>query len=338
MKTPRNIYQFLLLCLLLLAPDFLLGQKPLAFELFQNNTALQVILDSDIKNLVKGKHHEEYQAGKLMVIGKRTDSAYYDISIKSRGNVRKQVCYYPPIMLKFPKKQFKHHKVKMVFVCKKGKDAEQRLLKELLAYRLYEILTENSFQTSELNLILADKGTIEASAPAFVLEPIKTLARRLSSEIYEPKVFNRKILDQEALATFAFFQYLIYNTDWSFTNLHNMEILLDTVSGRVIPIPYDFDYSGWVDAPYAQVHENLPINHVSERHNKCHCLHEDMVEKTRLIYLDYKERMIEMIESHPRLDKSDRKDLVTKLLSFFKIMENPKLVRNIFSRNCKRLE
>ncbi len=47
------------------------------------------------------------------------------------------------------------------------------------------------------------------------------------------------------------FQYLIGNTDWSGVEMHNME-LFQTPAGVYATIPYDFDFSGIIDARYAE--------------------------------------------------------------------------------------
>ena len=61
---------------------------------------------------------------------------------------------------------------------------------------------------------------------------------------------------------------MIGNTDWSVPNQHNCKVL----SGMNIEhsdlgtiVPYDFDYSGLVDADYAVPYEGLALESVRER-------------------------------------------------------------------------
>jgi len=64
------------------------------------------------------------------------------ISIKPRGDVRRQVYNFPPLMLNFQEKeaiipQIKDYdKMKMVVKCSKNKINEQYLLSEYYAYKL----------------------------------------------------------------------------------------------------------------------------------------------------------------------------------------------------------
>jgi hypothetical protein len=45
------------------------------------------------------------------------------------------------------------------------------------------------------------------------------------------------------------FQYLIGNTDWTVRRFHNVKLV--RIGRDYYPVPYDFDFSGLVDAPYA---------------------------------------------------------------------------------------
>ena len=57
-------------------------------------------------------------------------------------------------------------------------------------------------------------------------------------------------LEGKDLALAYLFEYLIGNLDFSFNGLHNTE-LLATTDGRVLPVAYDFDFSGAVNTSYA---------------------------------------------------------------------------------------
>jgi hypothetical protein len=57
---------------------------------------------------------------------------------------------------------------------------------------------------------------------------------------------------------------MIGNTDWSNTTQHNSK-MLDIGQRKFVPVPYDFDYSGFVNAPYAIPYDYLPIKKVTDR-------------------------------------------------------------------------
>jgi hypothetical protein len=43
--------------------------------------------------------------------------------------------------------------------------------------------------------------------------------------------------------------------------------------GQVVPVPYDFDFSGLVDAPYAGPPEGIPITDLRHRNYRGYCAH-----------------------------------------------------------------
>ena len=59
---------------------------------------------------------------------------------------------------------------------------------------------------------------------------------------------------------------MIGNTDWSVGNSHNLQVLQLPEYDKGVPIPYDFDYSGFVGTNYAIPRSTLPIESVEERY------------------------------------------------------------------------
>ena len=59
-------------------------------------------------------------------------------------------------------------------------------------------------------------------------------------------------------------QYMIGNTDFAVSVLHNIVLIRDT-AGVVYPVPYDFDWSGVIWTPYAQPDPRLGIRTVRDR-------------------------------------------------------------------------
>ena len=47
------------------------------------------------------------------------------------------------------------------------------------------------------------------------------------------------------------FEYMISNTDWNVSLLHNIKLIRKKDTKEIIVVPYDFDYSGLVNADYA---------------------------------------------------------------------------------------
>lgn len=312
-----------------------ISQDVSAFELFASDSVMHVRLTTDLKLLVKQKDEEIYQPA-LIEIFRPGDTIVQEVEIRSRGNIRKEVCYYPPIRIKFPKEGYKDRKIKWVNACRDTESYDQMLLKEFLAYRLFATLTDKSFRTHLMQVEYIDSGKDNASfvQHAFAIEPADNLAERMGGRVHEPRILKSDFLDQEQLGLFTMFQYMIANTDWNFSNRHNMEIVTSPSTNTLLVIPYDFDYSGFVHPPYAVPHETVPIDEVSERYNKSFCLTDEMCEATRLYFLDKKEDLLAACEAVPHSTKRTLKFTKSFVEDFLKMIGNEKSARRIFARDC----
>src|SRR5690606_23792468 len=92
--------------------------QPSAITLFSSDTTTSVVLETDLRLLIKNKYSEEYQPARLGIIRAVGDTVFHQVEIRSRGNMRKEVCYYPPIFIKFQKNQYSHHKLKWINICR----------------------------------------------------------------------------------------------------------------------------------------------------------------------------------------------------------------------------
>ncbi|MDX1406580.1 MAG: hypothetical protein R3330_00560 [Saprospiraceae bacterium] len=315
------------------------AQLPAAFDLFASDSILHVRLTTDLKLLVKQKNDEIYQPARLELF-RPGDTLTLDVEIRSRGNIRKQVCYYPPIRLKFSKHEYSNHKIKWVNACRDTEAYDQMLLKEYLAYRLFGVLTDKSFRAHLLQVEYVDTGRDSARfiQHAFAIEPAESLAERLGGRVHEPRLLKEDYLDPEQLALFSMFQYMIANTDWNFSNRHNMEIITSPETQTLLPIPYDFDYSGFVHPPYAVPHETVPIEKVSERYNKSYCLEDDVCESTRAYIVAKKEELLAACRSTPHMNRRTERFAVSFVEQFMGLIRKSKGAMRIFARDCDPMD
>jgi hypothetical protein len=113
--------------------------------------------------------------------------------------------------------------------------------------------------------------------PGILLEDEERFAARQSFTKFEGEQVDRARYDPEALALLDVFQYLIGNTDWSATEgpgdavcCHNV-VPYVRADGSLVPVAYDFDSTGLVDAPYALPAERLGITNVRTRLYRGRC-------------------------------------------------------------------
>ncbi len=186
----------------------------------------------------------------------RTFSA--DVSL--RGRFRQLRCGFPPLRLNLSKKELKafglatYDKYKLVTSCYADSTATTLLLKEYLAYRAYALLSpEAHFRTQLLRITYRDAAGVrpDRSDYAFLIEETDEMAGRTGGkELNQAIGLDADRYDPRAEATHALFQYLIGNGDWSLPLQRNVKIV-ERPDGMLVPVAYDFDFSGWVGAPYA---------------------------------------------------------------------------------------
>ena len=149
--------------------------------------------------------------------------------------------------------------------CRESSSYEQYVLKEYLAYRIYNLLTDKSLRVRLARVSYRDTSRDRVvERYAFFTEHFQSLAARQNAEVYEPETFDRLAADPLELGTLDLFEFLIGNTDWSASKAHNI-VHIRARDGLVTAVPYDFDFSGLVDADYAGPPPTLPIRTVTQR-------------------------------------------------------------------------
>jgi hypothetical protein len=241
--------------------------------------------------------------------------------------------------MKFSKADFVYNKLKWVNVCD-GESDESDLLKEYLCYQLYHLITDKSFQTYLTRIHYVDSLGKEKpfSNYAFVIQNADELAAQFEGRVYEPLLLKAELLSPAQAAIFTFFEYMIGNTDWAFGNRHNVEVITDPETNSLMPIAYDFDYSGLVNTDYAVPHESMPIEQVRIRHNKSFCLDEENCENTRLLFLSKKEAILSYCDAFALLDSKIRNKTIKYLEAFFKLIADPKDTQRVFVKDCQTMK
>lgn len=160
--------------------------------------------------------------------------------------------------------------------CREDRAYEQYVLKEYLAYRIYNLLTDKSLRVRLARITYRDTGRRgrEVQRYAFFTEHFDSLAERQHATLRAEGELDPREADARELATFEVFQYLIGNTDWSAISGHNVVGFVGA-DGLVTAVPYDFDFSGLVDASYAGPPPQLPIRSVTQRLYRGFC-HPDL--------------------------------------------------------------
>ena len=103
-----------------------------------------------------------------------------------------------------------------------------------------------------------------ASRMALFIEDDDDVARRMEGRTIETQKLVFRQVDYDTATLMTIFEYMIGNTDMSMYLLHNV-VLVQTPKKVTYPVPYDFDYSGLVDARYAIPAKQFNITSVRDR-------------------------------------------------------------------------
>jgi hypothetical protein len=326
--------------------------------LFSDKAPLTLVLTAPFRTIVPAAKTRTDDYPATLQVGDGAGPAQtLAIQIRARGNTRRTAgyCQFPPIELRFGDKDqlkgtpFKgQKKLKLVTYCKNLPDYEQRIVLEHLAYRLYNVITPVSFRVRGAEVTYRDgpndKGVTRFG---FVIEDLNDLADRNGEQPLE--VATRQItpaqFDQHQAARAALFEYMIGNLDWDFTAgpkdkacCHNTRLVAASDKpplSRVQPVPYDFDYSGFVDSPYAGPPEGLPVDSVTERLYRGYCASTGEMESVIAEYRAHKAEMIGIVTSEPHLDGHFRDKTVRFLDGFFATLDDPGKVQSQIIQACR---
>ena len=317
---------------------------PTLFKNFKRDSILKMTIKTNTKQLVAKKYKEEWQPLTLSFDTKTGESVEWAAKTRARGNIRKQVCYYPPLKIKLKKKWLvanemdsSFNDLKLVVGCRKGDFYGALVLKEYLIYQLYEALTDISFRTqlAEIEFIDTEEKWKPLTTYAFFIENQDEMATRLNARCTKPKKLRSKYIYAEQLDKMNLFQYMIGNTDWSAVVSHNVRLIKCYDYPLPLPIAYDFDYSGLVNAPYAVHGQGIELEHITERLYLGMCREAGVLEKQIPLFKEKKAEFYQIINDFPYLDKKEKKEMIAYLDDFYRVLDNPKSFKRNITSLCK---
>ncbi|CAL68463.1 hypothetical protein GFO_3525 [Christiangramia forsetii KT0803] len=257
-----------------------------------------------------------------------------EVRIRQRGNFRLKNCYYAPIKVKIKKKEAKntpfegHKNLKLVLPCLIQRDNNDNVIKEYLAYKLYEIVSPFHFQTRLVEINYEEvktKNNRTHELKGFFIEDDKHVAKRIGGKVLAS---NTHPMNQMALESVknSFFQFMIGNTDFSNAYQHNSKSIF--LEGQIIPVPYDFDMAGMVNASYATVSQindkKLEIEKVTQRMYRGFQRDPNLFNQVRIEFIANRLPILEAIQKCEYLFESEKEYIgtINYIEEFFEILIN----------------
>ncbi|MEO5903415.1 MAG: hypothetical protein ABIQ55_05320 [Gemmatimonadaceae bacterium] len=247
--------------------------------LFGAASPLEVTLTTDIRRIRGDKGDKAPWRSAVVTYTEASGKAVaIATQIRTRGIWRLNNCFFPPLKLNFKSEVTKGtlfqglDKPKLVNFCRDNDQYDQYIIQEMQLYRVYNLLTPASHRARLLSLTYQDgqSGKIYAKRSALLIEEAEVMAARLGGPVVDIKGAVARDLEPHHDALISLFQYFIGNTDFSINALHNVE-LVGQSSGDYVPVAYDFDFSGAIDASYATTDPKLPIRRVRDRLFRGYC-------------------------------------------------------------------
>jgi len=319
--------------------------------LFSSTAPLAVTIEAPLTTLMRDRPDEEYLGGTLSVTGDNGTEHVLDLKIRTRGKYRRGAdhCDFAPIRLNFRKQQVidtifsGQDKLKVVAHCQTKKPYyEQLVLREFLAYRLFNLMTTNSYSVRLLQIRYIDtEGEKEMTKVGFVIEDDDDVASRNDLQVVKTGDISSDDLDRGQQNLVNVFQYLLGNTEYSLSIAepdddccHNSDLMSATGESPFIPLPYDFDFAGIVNAPYAEPNPRYKLKNVRQRLYKGLCKNNDLLPKTLQQFIARKDAMYGVVDELELLRWRSRRDVTRYMNRFFDQVSQPKYVEARFVKRC----
>ncbi len=312
--------------------------------LFRDEQRLSAEFSISLEEVKKNKSDSTYFSTTLRYKDPQGVWDSIPIGVRSRGNFRRKHCFLPPMKIKINKHDTKGtlfagtKSLKLVLPCQQAKSSNDLVLKEYMCYQLYEPVTPFVFKTRVVDITLYDRSGRQPRTyklTGFFIEDDDATARRLQAKVVDETRFNPMHLEDTSSLRLDLFQYMIANTDFSTSFSHNLKVI-KTKAGKNIPIAYDFDMAGFVNAPYATFDESLGIKGVYERVYKGYCRNEGIMEFVRQEFILHEREYIDVMERNRNYFQPREFDSMRKYLNeFFTTIKNDAYYREQITRRCR---
>jgi len=312
--------------------------------LFKTNVPVKLRATGSIKSIKKKSNDSTFITGKFEYEQDNGNWVVIPIQARTRGNFRLKNCYFPPLKLKFNKKEvastlFEENKaLKLVLPCRTSSDMNTLIRREYLCYQFYQTLSSFHFRTrlASLELIEISKKKIRKyNLLTFFVEDNSMVAKRGEGKIIETKGVSPAAFDEKQSIRNDFFQYMIGNADWSAVFQHNSNTMF--VQGKYIPLSYDFDMSGFVNAGYAQ--QNAPTlgtGDIRERVYRGFCKSKSAMQEIRKEFLEKEPAVNAIIDQEASsFSKYELNDMHSYLDEFFTILKDDNKFEKSILDQCR---
>jgi len=259
----------------------------------------------------------------------------------ARGNFRldPENCNFPPLLLNFKKGDLANtvfdgqDKLKLVTPCQQESD----VIEEYLIYKMYNIVSDISLKVRLVKIIYYDTGSEKKLFEkfSFFIEEEDHLEKDLNA--FKKNIYMTPFdVDRDNYGKMTVFQYLVGNKDWYITTRHNI-LVLQPEDNTKLPyaVPYDFDFSGLVDANYTKP-AGVPDYKLEERRvYKGICYTEEEFGDIFDFYREIRPELESVIQGQELISRSSRNRLGKYIDQFYEAINDEELIIQEFLSVCQ---
>lgn len=313
-----------------------LVKKSSIFDFLSQDEIFEFKLEADFDTLIENKNRIiKFLPGSLSFLDEKEGKIKLKVGLKPRGKYRRKVCDFPPLRLKFKKKGLKkmglhgkYNSLKLVTHCMKDeKRSKESVLREYLIYKMYNLHAEHSLraQLVKINYVQSGKGKL-FERYGILLEDDDEMAYRTNTSVVDTMFCSPDSLVAFGSSVHSMFQCMIGNADWTLMGMRNVKVVQSESVSNLSIFPYDFDCSGFVNAPYAIPNPDYKLKSTRQRVFLGKIRSDEEMIKVAQHFLERKEATLELCKNFKLLSKYSRKDMTKYLKSFYKIIKDEKKV------------
>ncbi len=319
--------------------------------LFADDTVLEVTIEAPLGALMDVRPDKAYLDGSFTFTEADGTKRKLGLKLRTRGNYRRdrEHCDFAPIRLNLPKNQVKgtlfagQNKLKLVTHCQNNDPKyEQLVLREYLAYRMLHELTPKSFAVRLMRITYVNiENQKSRTKLGFVIEDSDAVAKRNGMKLANVGLVTRNYLDPEQESLIHVFEYMIGNTEYSVMRsepdkdcCHNIDLMAPKGVSLYTPLAYDFDFAGFVNAPYAEPNPRYKLPTVRVRLFKGHCKYDEQLQKTIVYFHEKKDRLYQIIDEQDLLTSVSAASVRKYIDTFYERIAEPADVEKWLIDKC----
>lgn len=315
--------------------------------LFASDEIIQLSIRGDLRRVARS---DDGVPATLTLHGPAPETHQIQLSPRGVSRRRNDICTFPPLRVELPSRPEsglfqRQRRIKLVTHCQRRSAHQQHVLLEYAAYRLYTAITDRSFRVrlAQIDYYRGDAETPNISRVGFFIEDVDDAAERNGMMEVETPSFPPSQLSRADTARVALFQYMVGNLDWAVQSgppgedcCHNTRPIgmTETATSNLVSLPYDFDQTGLVDAPYSAPPTQIRVSSVRTRVFRGFCFHNDETRAAAAEFLAARPRLEAVLASIPQLTERRRDRAASYLADFFEDIATPEDVEDNLIDDC----